>query len=303
MVFTGTPTLGWLQRVITQRGYADRLAVIEGATPTEDREYIRSQFTADPTEEPVRVLLATDTAGEGIDLQNHCHRLVNFDIPFNPSRLEQRIGRIDRYGQTETPGCFASCPTTNPPPTPPTRISWPASPVKIAQVEVDLGSANQVIGDEIQEHFARRKPVKRRAKGLDGNQVIQKLWPVGSNSTPGSRSWNAATTPHAPICIWNRRICVVWSTPRFGSTISFRWNRSAMPTPTPRCSLMPPLSPSWQDTLRGLARLKPDVLRPITFDPTAAEGRADLVYVHLGHRSCRKRNGLLRRSLWSVDST
>lgn len=43
---------------------------------------------------------------------------------------------------------------------------------KIAQVEVDLGSANQVIGDEIQEHFARRKPAKRKGKGLDGNQVI-----------------------------------------------------------------------------------------------------------------------------------
>ena len=59
-------------------GYADRLAVIQGSTPTEDREYIRSQFTADPTKEPVRVLLATDAAGEGIDLQTHCHRLVNF---------------------------------------------------------------------------------------------------------------------------------------------------------------------------------------------------------------------------------
>ena len=51
----------------------------------------------------VRILLATDAAGEGIDLQHHCHRLVNFDIPFNPNRLEQRIGRIDRYGQTQTP--------------------------------------------------------------------------------------------------------------------------------------------------------------------------------------------------------
>ena len=51
----------------------------------------------------MRILLATDAAGEGIDLQHHCHRLVNFDIPFNPNRLEQRIGRIDRYGQTRTP--------------------------------------------------------------------------------------------------------------------------------------------------------------------------------------------------------
>ena len=99
-------TVDWLQRVLAQRGYADRLAVIEGSTPTEDREYIRSQFTADPAEEPVRVLLATDAAGEGIDLQTYCHRLVNFDIPFNPSRLEQRIGRIDRYGQTQEPEVF-----------------------------------------------------------------------------------------------------------------------------------------------------------------------------------------------------
>ena len=100
-------TVDWLTRVLHQRGYVDdRLAVIQGSTKPEDREYIRSQFTADPTKEPVRVLLATDAAGEGIDLQTHCHRLVNFDIPFNPSRLEQRIGRIDRYGQTEEPEVF-----------------------------------------------------------------------------------------------------------------------------------------------------------------------------------------------------
>ena len=52
---------------------------------------------------PVRIIVATDTASEGIDLQDHCHRLVNYDIPFNPNRLEQRAGRIDRYGQTYRP--------------------------------------------------------------------------------------------------------------------------------------------------------------------------------------------------------
>jgi SNF2 family DNA or RNA helicase len=84
-------TVDWLQRVLAQRGYADHLAVIQGSTPPEDREYIRSQFTADPAKEPVRVLLATDAAGEGIDLQTYCHRLVNFDIPFNPSRLSELL--------------------------------------------------------------------------------------------------------------------------------------------------------------------------------------------------------------------
>ena len=94
------------RRVLDQHGYreGDRLAVIQGSTPPEEREYIRAQFTAPPDKQPVRVLVATDSAGEGIDLQTYCHRLVNFDIPFNPSRLEQRIGRIDRYGQRADAG-------------------------------------------------------------------------------------------------------------------------------------------------------------------------------------------------------
>jgi hypothetical protein len=66
---------------------------------------------------------------------------------------------------------------------------------------------------------------------------------------------------------------------------------------------LPTLTPGWHDTLKGLdTRLKPGVLRPITFDPAAAEGRSDLVYVHLGHPIVQKAQRLLRSSLWSVDS-
>ncbi len=144
------------------------LAVIQGSTPPEDREYIRSQFTADPAKEPVRVLLATDAAGEGIDLQTHCHRLVNFDIPFNPSRLEQRIGRIDRYGQTRrTAGVPLRPRRRRRRPTPPTPDFMARIARKVANVAHDLGSVNQVIGEEIQEHFARRAPVEAKAKGVD----------------------------------------------------------------------------------------------------------------------------------------
>ena len=67
------------------------------------REQLRLAFQEPPDQNPVRILLATDAASEGIDLHEHCHRLVNYDIPFNPNKLEQRIGRIDRYGQPETP--------------------------------------------------------------------------------------------------------------------------------------------------------------------------------------------------------
>ena len=51
----------------------------------------------------MRILLATDAASEGIDLQRHCHRLIHYEIPWNPNRMEQRNGRIDRHGQRPEP--------------------------------------------------------------------------------------------------------------------------------------------------------------------------------------------------------
>ena len=62
----------------------------------EKRERLKAQFNADPDQEPLRILIATDAAREGVNLQNHCKHLIHFDIPWNPSKLEQRNGRIDR---------------------------------------------------------------------------------------------------------------------------------------------------------------------------------------------------------------
>lgn len=178
-------TVDWLTRVLNQKGYTDdRLAVIQGSTATDDREYIRSQFTADPAKEPVRVLLATDAAGgEGIDLQTYCHRLVNFDIPFNPSRLEQRIGRIDRYGQTEEPQVFHFVPVIDSSTYADDLKFMERIARKIAQVEYDLGSANQVVGEEIQGHFGVRTSAKVKSKGgVDPTKSSTRCSPVAWSS-------------------------------------------------------------------------------------------------------------------------
>ena len=74
----------------------DRIAVIQGATSKDQRKEIQRQFNADPTKEPLRILIATDAAREGLNFQAHCADLFHFDLPWNPGRLEQRNGRIDR---------------------------------------------------------------------------------------------------------------------------------------------------------------------------------------------------------------
>jgi hypothetical protein len=65
------------------------------------REDIKQAFNADPAKHPLRILIATDAAREGLNLQAHCWNLFHFDVPWNPSRLEQRNGRIDRKLQPQ----------------------------------------------------------------------------------------------------------------------------------------------------------------------------------------------------------
>ena len=73
-----------------------RIEVFHGPTPPEKREEIKRAFNAAPDKHPVRILVATDAAREGLNLQAHCWNLFHFDVPWNPSRMEQRNGRIDR---------------------------------------------------------------------------------------------------------------------------------------------------------------------------------------------------------------
>jgi SNF2 family DNA or RNA helicase len=78
-------------------GSEDAVTMIHGGVKREDRRKVQELFRNDPA---TRVLLATDAAGEGVNLQN-ANLMVNYDLPWNPNRLEQRFGRIHRIGQTE----------------------------------------------------------------------------------------------------------------------------------------------------------------------------------------------------------
>ena len=91
-------TLHYLtERIQTVIGRAEAVVTIHGSMRREDRQKAQENFTHDPE---VQILLATDAAGEGINLQR-AHLMVNYDLPWNPNRVEQRFGRIHRIGQTE----------------------------------------------------------------------------------------------------------------------------------------------------------------------------------------------------------
>jgi superfamily II DNA or RNA helicase len=91
-------TLAYLhQRIGDLIGNMDAIVTIHGGTQRDERIKNQALFRSD---KKVRVLIATDAAGEGVNLQN-ANLMVNYDLPWNPNRMEQRFGRIHRIGQTE----------------------------------------------------------------------------------------------------------------------------------------------------------------------------------------------------------
>ena len=91
-------TLHYLyQKITTLLGRKDAVVMIHGGVKRDDRRALQKSFLYDPN---VCILLANDAASEGINLQR-AHFMVNYDLPWNPNRIEQRFGRIHRIGQTE----------------------------------------------------------------------------------------------------------------------------------------------------------------------------------------------------------
>lgn len=93
LVFTEfVPTQQMLQQFLTERGF--QVVCLNGSMDMDERKKVQEAFAKD-----ARILISTDAGGEGLNLQ-FCHVVINYDIPWNPMRLEQRIGRVDRIGQT-----------------------------------------------------------------------------------------------------------------------------------------------------------------------------------------------------------
>ena len=93
LVFTEfVPTQAMLQSFLTDRGFT--VAYLNGSMDMDERKRAQEEFA-----DEARILVSTDAGGEGLNLQ-FCHAVINYDIPWNPMRIEQRIGRVDRIGQT-----------------------------------------------------------------------------------------------------------------------------------------------------------------------------------------------------------
>ncbi len=123
-----------------------RIEVIDGLVASQRRKEIQRRFNTHPSKDPLRILIATDAAREGLNFQAHCTDLFHFDLPWNPGRIEQRNGRIDRKLQ---PAAEVRCHYF----VLPQRAEDRVLDVLVRKTETikrELGSLSKVLEDEIE---------------------------------------------------------------------------------------------------------------------------------------------------------
>ena len=144
----------------------ERIEVIDGVTSSARRKEIQRRFNTDPAKDPLRILLATDAAREGLNFQAHCADLFHFDLPWNPGRIEQRNGRIDRKLQPE-PAVRCHYFVL------PQRVEDHVLEVLVRKTETikkELGSLSKVIDDDIERLLAqgiRHRDAERLAREIE----------------------------------------------------------------------------------------------------------------------------------------
>jgi len=298
----------WLHHILASHGYGgEQLMFIHGEMTNDDREVVKAAFQAGPSDSKVRILLATDAASEGIDLQNHCNYLLHIEIPWNPNVLEQRNGRIDRHGQKEkevliwhpaSKGVLEE--SKNISIDIDHRYLWRAVQ-KVNTIREDIGSVGDVIAKQIEEAmigqrkvlettiaeekaaFARKfiageKRLKERIANLHEKLMESK------NDFHLSPEYIAQTV----------KIALELAEKQAFTPIDFPG------CPTGKVFEAPPLPGVWGKALAGLEHPHTHKKRPITFDHEIAKGRDDIVLFHLNHKFVQMCLRLLREELWSL---
>ena len=292
----------------------ERIETIDGLTGGARRREIQRRFNADPTRDPLRILLATDAAREGLNFQAHCADLFHFDLPWNPGRIEQRNGRIDRKLQ----------------PAPEVRCHYFVLPQraedrvlevlvrKTGTIKTELGSLSKVIDDDVERRLnaggIRHSDAARLAREIDAADVEAERRRIAEDELEAARERQDALLGQVERCrdlLDRSRKWVGFEAPPFRDALSCSLDLLGAEPLRPGSDrrgnpvwTFPPLDrraaadPSWTatlDTLRAprkadqkLADWRRDApIRPVVFEDPGVVGD-DAVHLHLGQRVAQR---------------
>ena len=316
-------TQNWLQGLLAGAGLGggERLMTLYGGMDTQSRERIKAAFQANPKDSSVRILLATDAASEGIDLQNHCHRMIHMEIPWNPNRLEQRNGRIDRYGQTKNPLIyhFVSEGYQQQKMAIGEDVDELAADLeflmrvalKVDKIREDLGKVGPVIAQQVEEAMLGYRRNLQTEDAEASARPLRKMLKFERDLRERIQTLRAK--------LEDSRHALHLSPDNVQSAVEIALELAGQPSLQPAevegiwpdpsgqqasCPVfyLPHLSGSWARCAEGVAHPYTGEIRPIVFDQNLSRQRDDVVLAHLNHPLVQMSLRLLRAEVWSLES-
>ena len=311
-------TQAWLVEALTQHGFGgDRLMTIYGGMDTDTREAVKAAFQASPQKSAVRILVATDAASEGIDLQNHCHLLIHTEIPWNPNRLEQRNGRIDRHGQRAKEVVVhhfvgagwkeraERIATRTGDLTGDLEFLYRAA-LKVDAIREDLGRVGPVIAEQVEKAMLSAGNTR-----LDTDAAEKQAKAARRRLALERDIRDRIARLHDRLLETKRRLELepenVERIVEVGLELAGQPRLQPVEDPAgasedSRIFELPRFEGSWRRCEEGLADPYTGERRPITFDHDVVRDRDDVVLVHLEHRLVQMCLRVLRAEIWAPDA-
>ena len=287
-------TQRWLADLLRSRpiGRGDRLELIWGGMEDDRRAEIKAAFQAPPSQAPVRILLATDAASEGINLQHHCHRLVHYEIPWNPNRMEQRNGRVDRHGQSAPEVLihhFAPAASTSGDALDAELLFLRRCVEKVEAIRAALGSVGPVIAQQVSEAMLGRRSeldtVRAEAATAKTTALLASERRIADEVRELREQFDETRVA--------RRLTPAHVERAVATALELAGQPRLVAGSAPGRFRLPALTGSWARAGEGLAHPHSGVQRELTFEPALAD-RDEAVLCHLGHRLVQMSLRLLR---------
>ncbi|MCM1983780.1 DISARM system SNF2-like helicase DrmD [Lyngbya confervoides] len=314
-------TQKWLFDLLASHDLAseDRLMTLYGGMDAQERERVKAAFQARPELSAVRILLATDAASEGLDLQNHCARLIHYEIPWNPNRMEQRNGRIDRHGQRGWvdrdgtlhhevliyhfvgKGYAANVANSRPGELEGDLEFLMRAALKVNNIREDLGKVGPVIASQVEEAMLGRRVNLDTAQAEKSSEAVRRMLKFERSVRDRIEALRTQ--------LRETRLELRLTPDNIATVVQVGLDLADQPPLIPAeiegikgdVFRLPEMRGSWATCADGLAHPHTSETRPIVFDPDLARQRDDVVLVHLNHRLVQMCLRLLRAEVWSRE--
>ena len=272
------------------------------------RTAVRESFN-DPAD-PVRLLVATDVASEGVNLQASCRYVVHYEVPWNPMRLDQRNGRVDRHGQARDVFCFHFASDED------ADVRFLDYVVrKVEQVKDDLGSVGDVIDRAVEERLAgdaellSESELDRRVTKTLANAAQRRDLPELAEDAAEEKVRETLATSAAELRADPPALARMLQ-------VAARLDGGSLEEASPGLYRFTRIPSGWERTidlsLRSQSGTGAGALPRVVFDSEQLMAdlgerrvfreRADTRLVRLAHPVMRRAASSLRRRLWEPDS-